>query len=276
MTAPVTPLPPATVTPSMLRRVRDLLPRGWFPEPGDELGATDTPEPVLEAYLAGWANGIAGWIWWFLQYVTAQLYITTATGGWLDIASTDYLGPSLPRLPGELDDPFRLRIQQNLFPPANTRSAIQAAVATLTGAPVRMIEPWDPRDNACYGYAFYGVDATARPGNYSNGNARYQGFVECSLPAVKSLGAQPQWSFYDGGFYGNNSGFAGWYWDGPTAGGSGAQLVYGLVNRLKSEGTTVWVRFLNPVNVTEQLAYDFLIDGSLRPLDDSGGRPLTP
>lgn len=279
MATPVTPLPPAEVAPSMLRRIRDLLPPGWFAEPGDQIGTAKAPDPILESYLSGIANGIAGWIWWFLQYVTQQLYITTATGGWLDIASVDFFGDGvLPRYPGESDAAFLARIQANLFPPANTRSAIQNAVEVVTGSAARMIEPWDPRNNAVYGTAFYGVDGIVSPGNYSNGASRYQGFIEATLPAVTDLGDQPQYRFYDGAFYGNHTPAAGFYWNGPAGSASASQLVYNIINKLKSFGTTVWVRFLSPAEVEMQLGYRVVVDDldDDAPLIDdlAGGRSI--
>lgn len=226
------------------------MPQSWFPNGYDVLGTAQSPTPVLDAFMSGWANGIATWIWWLLNYVQQQMYITTATGGWLDIVSADFFGPDLPRYGGESDTAFRARIEDNLFLPANTRLAIQTALQALTGASVRMIEPWQPNDTACWGgpKTYWGVNSAVTPGNWSNGDRRYQGFIQCVLPQPQGGGANFTSVWGNSGavvnsmFWGT---IVGWWWNTSLTTGA-AQLVYNLLNKLKVYSTTIWVQFVPP------------------------------
>lgn len=68
-----------------------------------------------------------------------QMVIGTASGEWLDVWGTLY---SVPRLPGELDPAYRLRIPREAFRLRNNAHAIEQAILDATGYDVRINEPW--------------------------------------------------------------------------------------------------------------------------------------
>lgn len=226
----------------LIGRLQTWLPSRWFPTQAQN---GDGSVPRIYALLAGAAATLAQ-VWTQLQYARAQTRLSTSTDGWLDLGIADFMGDILPRNPGESDAAYWARAQPQLLPKANTRPNLRAALTLLTGNSVRMIEAFDPRDTAVWGHSFYGVDTEDSPGCYANGAARYNGFVECVLPAVSILGDEPQGFFYDSLFYNN-----GFYWDGQLAGEGGAGLVYALINRLKVFGTQVWVKFVPPPGVDD-------------------------
>lgn len=231
---------------NILARLKTLLPPGWFP--ASSSGQT-SPTPILDGILSGF-SAIAAYGYSLIQYVKNQTRIATATDGWLDIISLDLFGGALPRNPGELDPAFRARIRANLFLPANTRAALQAAVQSVTGYPVRMIEPWQPNDNARYGSSFYGYNRAARPGQYANGNQRTAGLIVCSLPASSGGGGQPRRG-YGGIFYTNGPTYAApaasWYVQPNT--GNAEQIVFSTINKFRALGVRVFVKFVPPAQL---------------------------
>lgn len=85
------------------------------------------------------------------DYMTKQIYLTSASGSWLDLWGRDLA--ELSRKPGESDADYRDRIILTLFRVKVTRKAIIQAVEIVTGnKPVEVFEPI--RDtaywNACY------------------------------------------------------------------------------------------------------------------------------
>ena len=132
----------------MLSRLRAVLPPRWF---GDTT-------PVLDSLLTGLATGWAI-LYSLLQMVVAQARIATASGSFLDMISTDFFGALLPRRPTELDDPFRLRIQQELFRERGTRAGLETILTELTGRAPVIFEPARSGDTGGYstGGLGYGV-----------------------------------------------------------------------------------------------------------------------
>src|SRR6185312_11672150 len=156
----------------VIGRLQRWLPTRWFPS---DIGTR------IYATLAGFSSALSA-VYAQIAYVRKQTRLGTVTDGFADLASQDFLGDRLPRLSGETDAAYVARIKANIFPTANTRSAIEAAVVAVTGNPCRLIEPWQPNDNARYGSSFYGYNRKGRPGQYANGNQRYRGLVVCTLP----------------------------------------------------------------------------------------------
>lgn len=220
----------------IIMRLQRWLPQGWFPT---------TPGTRVYAIVAGLASVLAS-IYALIAYAALQTRIATATDGFLDIISRDYLGGNLPRLPGETDAAFAARIRANLFLAANTRTAIKTYLEAVTGNPVRMIEPWQPNDNARYGNSFYGYNRAGRPGQYSNGARRYSGLIVCSLP-VAGGGGRPRRG-YGGSFYAHDPSLvspAGANYSEPLA-NAGQLTVFNAINRLKVFGTDIYVKFVSP------------------------------
>jgi hypothetical protein len=168
--------------PTFATRLRALLPNGWFPDTA----------PILDAILSSLAEPWA-WLSRMLCYVAKQTRVATATGAWLDLAATDYLGTTLPRLPGESDSSYRSRVEQNILREAATRPAIISAIQESTGAVVTVFEPARCSDTGAYGSltdpsstAAYGV-----AGGWGNLNLPYQFFISvettaqyCSLASI--------------------------------------------------------------------------------------------
>ncbi|MBU6419062.1 MAG: hypothetical protein KGQ79_04965 [Proteobacteria bacterium] len=131
----------------MAGRIKQMLPAKWF--------ADDAP--ILDAVLSGlgqaWAN-----VYSLLQQVRAQTRLATATGIFLDIASQDYNGTTLPRRAGEADTEFSARLRLNLLAPRATRTALVAAVTNLTGRSPVVFEPLNASDTGGYNVNMgYGV-----------------------------------------------------------------------------------------------------------------------
>ena len=240
-------------------RLRSVLPQGWFPEPGDTIGTASSPTPVLDAILSGIAETLS-WIYSLLGYAKNQTRISTSTDGWLEIAALDYFGPGqFPRVPGETDASYAARIQAALLPKANTRQVIHDALVSLTGNPVRMIEPFDPRDTFVWGKSFWGVNTKTNPGQWSNGGmnaqsgdggfaSRYGGLVVCTLPPNSGFGSK----FLGWGnlFWGNApvlNVLSSW-WSQGSASQANIAAVYALINKLRVMGTRVYVRFTSTIS----------------------------
>ena len=149
-------------TPDMVARLKATLPSNWFPD----------NTPVLDGLL----NGL-GQLWNHLydqlQYVRRQTRVATATGGFLDAISSDFLGGTLPRRLAEPDATFSRRIRQELVRERNTRSAINSVLYDLTGRAPVIFEPARPADTGAYGL----VSGYGSAGAWGSLSLPYQCFV---------------------------------------------------------------------------------------------------
>ncbi|NIE79253.1 hypothetical protein [Asaia sp. As-1742] len=150
------------------RRMRLLLPQGWFPAyRGDELEEA----PVLQALLTGF-GAVLAYIWQLMGVVRAQTRLGTTSGAFLDMALIDYFGSGkTARLPLEKDSHLRRRIAADLVAPRNTRQAVSDAVRQISGAAPRIIETGTVRD--CGAWCHLGGYGAAR----SRYGARHGGQV---------------------------------------------------------------------------------------------------
>lgn len=161
------------------RRLRALLPTGWFPEsPG---GGEPEQAPVLNGLLQGIAS-VFSWSWGLFQSVYDQQRLGTASGGLLDIYAEDFLGNDLPRRTNESDDDYRARIKAALFPTLGTRPSLERALAASWDDGWRVVEPRNASDTKGYG----SISAPSLGGGYGYGApdlrygtrlAPFQGFV---------------------------------------------------------------------------------------------------
>jgi hypothetical protein len=142
----------------MAARMQAVLPARWF---GDT-------SPLLQAVLLGLGTCWAA-IYGLVQTVQAQARIATASGGFLDLISTDFFGAALPRRNAEADGLFRTRISQELLRPRATREALMLALTELTGRPPRVFEPARPGDTGgyCLGGLCYGGQTVLDGSNIS-------------------------------------------------------------------------------------------------------------
>lgn len=157
-----------------VRRLRGLLPRGWFPDPV-ATGSTEQA-PVLVGILSGFGNSLAG-AWTLLQQVRASTRLSTSKGTVLDLAANDLFGiGQFPRASGETDAVYLARIEAALIAKKNTRFAISAALAAAGATQTQIVECWNAADcgallpaGASRGLGGYGTPAlrySGRPGQF--------------------------------------------------------------------------------------------------------------
>jgi hypothetical protein len=127
----------------MANRIRSVLPTGWFPDTQEKM------TPVLDGLLSGFA-----WPWAFmhqlLTYAAQQSRLQSSNGIFIDLASQDYFGGSLPRQNGESDSSYIERIKERFTQEKNTRSAVEKRLSSL-GKDISVFEPWRAPDCVCYG-----------------------------------------------------------------------------------------------------------------------------
>lgn len=230
----------ATVIPEIISaefasRIADLFPRDWGSDDAKQSGN------VFAVFLAAGEqmHSVLGEI----QYAALAQRILTETSPELDLASVDFLGDTLPRPPGMDDANFAQLIIDSLFQPAATRSALQNAVARLTGVVPRMLEPWNIFDTGVWRRAYWNVDTPATPARWGNGSVRYQGFIETIPQAIPAIGVNNP-------IYCWGSGPLGPYWNVPgyffaIISANSGTTIYDLLNRIRAYGTIVWVKLLS-------------------------------
>ena len=152
----------------IVRRLRDVLPRGWF---------SDT-SPVASAILSALAEA------WTFSYkligtVTALTRISTSSGTFVDATSSDYFGGDLLRRNGESDISFIHRIKQELFRPRGTRLALATILRDLTGETPYVFEPARPSDTGGYNIGGCGYNVG---GGYGNLGLSHTTFVTAYRP----------------------------------------------------------------------------------------------
>ncbi|MDR3736026.1 MAG: hypothetical protein P4L10_10885 [Acidobacteriaceae bacterium] len=166
----------------MVGRLRALLPQGWFPTEETNSGTSSTA-PVLYSLLSGLGNGLA-WGYSFIAFASAQILIATSTDIWLDLHAFDFLGTSLLRRLQESDSSFLVRVQDALFPAANTRAALIARLTQLTGRKPIVFEPTNPADTGAYGYGGLGYGVA---GGYGSLLLPFQAFVTAFRPVGQGV-----------------------------------------------------------------------------------------
>lgn len=144
-------------------RIRAVLPP-WF---GDS-------NPVLEAVIGGISSAFA-FVYALYQYTVLQSRILTSTGAFLDIVSLDFYGGNLPRLPGELDAAFLVRIRANFFKERGTRRSIVQSINAIPATIANIIEFQRPTDTGGYGMPGFAYSAS---GFYGSRTRPYQAIVQ--------------------------------------------------------------------------------------------------
>jgi hypothetical protein len=138
------------------------LPTRWFPSGAGTL---------VYAVISGFAGGLAA-IYAIIAYAGRQMRIATATDGWLDLISGDYFGTALPRLPGEADPAFSVRIRREILRERVTREAIDRVIFDTTGNHPTIVEADRTSDIGCWrqGFAWH-------VGRYGSRGLPFQVFV---------------------------------------------------------------------------------------------------
>jgi hypothetical protein len=218
----------------ILSRLIRYLPVSWFD--GDS-------NPIRDGVLSGLAAGHAA-VYSMLAYVRGQTRIKTTSEGFLDLISQDYFGGALPRLAGENDAHFLIRIQLNLLRERATREGVVKVLVDLTGFTPVIVEPQNPADCGGYGAPSCGYGAA---GYYGSMLLPYQGFVHAFRPSTSGI---PNMAGY-----GNVTGYApGGYGSGLIEYGSLSMIqgavtdadIYAAVASVIPEGTIAWMEISNP------------------------------
>jgi hypothetical protein len=169
----------------MLARLKLVLPARWF---------SDTT-PILDALLTGLASAWSG-LYALLGFVQSQTRIATATGIFLDIASVDYLGDTLPRRAGEADGAYSARLRSNLINPGPTRAGLVEKVTNLTGRAPIVFEPLNATDTGGYNVNL----GYNRLGGYGSFNLPYQFFLTVYRPSDTPISNAGGYSTGPGGY----------------------------------------------------------------------------
>jgi hypothetical protein len=179
----------------MLKRLRSLLPIGWF---GDSTPLLDS---VLTALASLWVCSLS-----LLQYARSQIYLSTASAIWLDLIAIDFLGLSIARHLGESDDTFRSRISANLLRECGTRGAIAGVLLAITGRSPEIFEPAACRDTGGYGrwsttgeLAGGGIGYSVA-GGWGTCGLPFQVFLKCYRPVGNGGAVLPGWNDAAAGF----------------------------------------------------------------------------
>lgn len=218
-----------------LGRIKATLPAQWF---------ANGPTPTLDAVLGGFASAWAS-IYALYAYVKLQSRIATATGVFLDAIAVDFFGLTLARGVNEADVNFSTRIRAALFGPKATRSAVIAALVTLTGRTPSVFEPANPSDTGGYGtgeaLAWSGM-AYNTAGGWGSLQLPFQFFVTAYRPnsgGVSNVGGYYLGSGWAGGGYG--VGAIEYITPAMIAGVTDAQI-QNAVNTTRPAGTIGWMR----------------------------------
>jgi hypothetical protein len=132
--------------PDIIARLKAVLPTRWFPD----------QTPVLDTVLMGLATGWSS-LYTLLAAVRLQSRVATATGQFLDGATADFFGSRLPRRATEQDEPFCIRIQQQLARDHATRASLSTILIQLTGKAPAIFEAGRVSDTGAYagpGFAY--------------------------------------------------------------------------------------------------------------------------
>lgn len=207
-------------------RIKTVLPNGWFQ------GST----PVLDGVLNGVAWALA-FVYGFVSYARLQTRISTATDGFLDLISADFLGPGLPRKPLESDAAFRTRVLAELLLEKGTRKGLIRVLQLLTGRTPVVFEPARPADTGGYNSTVMGYGAA---GGYGSLACPYQAFVTAFRPAGQGIpnvggygGAVGAYSTPSRLEYANPSLIQGAVQDAD---------IYAAIASVKPEGTIIWTK----------------------------------
>lgn len=228
----------------IVSRLQRWLPQGWFPP--------DTGTRVF-AILSGFASLLAS-IFSTIAYARLQTRLATITDGFVDLAGSDFFGNLLPRLSGEVDATYSLRIRKEIIRDRNTRAAIDALLFELTGYHPEITENWRGSDNLAW-RGRYGW----RTGHYSGRDFRYQVFIKTTHAGVFGINT---------GAWRNPN--AAWrvptfvYTDPSMTTGTGLtdQQLLDALNRIRTAGITywVWIADLPPTLLADDLGDLFITD----------------
>jgi len=213
----------------IVARLKAVLPNGWF----------QAPTPFVDAVLSGFAT-VLSTCYSLIQYAKLQTRIATATDGFLDLVSFDYLGSALPRTAGETDASFRSRILATLLREKATRNGMIKALQALTLRTPDIIEPARPADTGAYGVSTSGYGVA---GYYGSLLMPYQCFINAYRKVSSGIPLVAGYGISTAG-YGVPS--RGSYCDlSEVIGAVTDAEIYATVAATKAAGTECWVQILS-------------------------------
>ncbi len=228
-------------------RIRRVLPRGWFAEPGST--------PVLDGILAGLGYAHAQLSTW-IAFSRLQIRLAKATDDFLDGIAADFLGTRIYRLDGETDAAFRLRIRREILRSRATRAAMVAALVDLTGQIPLIVEPGNTSD--CGGYDLGGVGFDAG-GAWGDPSLAFQCFITAYRPHVGGIAGVDG---FDGSLGGWDVGAVEYVSPDQVSGVSDTDI-YAVIEATRPAATVCWVRLTNVPPTGQQVLDDsFILDES--------------
>jgi hypothetical protein len=254
-------------------RLRQSLPTNWFPQPNygapatsalvpltdqngvalldqagvqlsDQVSSAAIPfastTPVLDGVLAAISSSCA-WIYGLIQYVGAQSRLATASGSWLDARAQDYLGTRLPRLGGEGDAAYSLRVRKEIVRERVTRRGLIQLITDVTGYPPESIcEPNNPPD--CGGWDTYAF-AWDAAGFWGSDTEPYQVILVLKSPVGAGIPIISGWDSVGGGW---DAGSFAWIDLSQITGGTTQSQVFAAIASVLPIGVTAFVAFDTP------------------------------
>lgn len=243
---------PSITADGFAQRLAATYPNGWASPEAMQPGGVFY---ALHKMVGGGLSFVLGAV----AYALGSTRVQTAAAPELDLASQDFFGSALPRLPGESDTAYRARIEQKLlfdfsFNCGATRQSVIDAIENVTGLAPRVIEPWRPMDTGVIdgqpgaGMMFLDCDSPEAPARITD-PIFYQGFIETILPTIPVLGGNPlpcmDVGMAPSGLYTDTAGSSMFDFTEPVP--PGEQAVYDAINSTKVFGTIAWTNFTQPI-----------------------------
>lgn len=148
----------------MRRRLRSLVPGGWFADVAS----------IRRAVFGGLSDALS-WAYGLLQGVKAGTRRAGTTGWLLDVDAWGFFQESFRRRRNQGDDAFRKAYTDEIFRDRATRPAIVKALSDLTGVKPKVVELWSAGDCGAYdgsGLAYAGQNYAPAPvGGYDLNSA---------------------------------------------------------------------------------------------------------
>jgi hypothetical protein len=227
VTSTVQPAPQLGGADDIIRRVKLLMPKGWW----------NDAAPIRDAIIGGLSD-VSAWCYSLIVYAKKQTRVASATDLWLDILSKDYFRFELPRRVNEQDEAFRTRIQKELIRERVTRKGMNDALTDLTGKTPYIFEPWNTGDAGAWDVGTFALDIA---GGWGDTCLPAQSFVNVIPPGAGIPGA-PGWDCaalgWDiGGMWGDMNLISGTITD---------QDIYDTINKTRPTGAIVWTQLSAP------------------------------
>jgi len=224
----VHPIPDLGGADDIIRRVKLLLPKGWW----------NDRAPIRDAIIGGIAD-VAAWSYSLISYAKLQSRVAWATGIWLDIISKDYFRFELPRRVNESDATFRARIQEELIRERVTRAGMSKALEDLTGQTPYIFEPWNTGDTGAWDIGTFAWDIGVC--GWGDTILPAQAFVNV-IPPGSGIPGAPGWDIAGGW----DSGSTMWGDMSLIAGSITDADIYATINKTRPTGSIVWTQLSAP------------------------------